>query len=69
MSKLAAELPLNSNVTRKTLKMKTISFKTALALLALASILSGCETGQSSQQSATTTVSGYVSVGGAKTVH
>ena len=52
--------------------MKKLPFKTVLVLFALASILSGCETTQNqqnSQQSAAPTVSGYVSVGGAKTVH
>jgi hypothetical protein len=51
------------------LKMKTLSLTTLFALLALASILSGCQTAQNSQQSAAPTVSGYVSVGADKTVH
>ena len=51
--------------------MKISIFTTVFALFIIASIVTGCETGQNSQQAATptTTVSGYVSIGGAKTVH
>ena len=52
--------------------MKKLQFKTVFVLLALAFILSGCGTTpdqQNSQQSAAPTISGYVNVGGAKTVH
>jgi uncharacterized lipoprotein YajG len=50
--------------------MKKQLFKTVLVLLALAFMLSGCASNQNSLQSAaSTTVSGYVSVGAGNTIH
>jgi uncharacterized lipoprotein YajG len=46
--------------------MKKQLFKTALLLVALAAIFSGCATSQNSQQSASPTISGYISVGADK---
>jgi len=52
------------------IKMKKQLFKTVLVLLALAFMLSGCASNQNSLQSAaSTTVSGYVSVGAGNTIH
>jgi uncharacterized lipoprotein YajG len=46
--------------------MKKQLFKTSLLLIALAAMLSGCATSPNSQQSASPTVSGYISVGAGK---
>jgi uncharacterized lipoprotein YajG len=48
--------------------MKKQLFKTAIFLVALAAILSGCATSQNSQQSASPTISGYISVGADKSL-
>jgi PBP1b-binding outer membrane lipoprotein LpoB len=44
------------------------SFKILFSIFALAAMLSGCATSQNSQQSASPTVSGYISVGGEKNI-
>jgi uncharacterized lipoprotein YajG len=48
--------------------MKKRLFKTSILLIALGVILSGCATSQNSQQSASPTISGYISVGADKSL-
>jgi uncharacterized lipoprotein YajG len=42
--------------------------KNLFLIVAVAAILSGCATSQNSQQSASPTISGYISVGGGKNI-